>query len=1731
MRFPVRRAFILTLAIAVPAAMAAAGKLALRYGLDRRVYYVCNLLVPPNYVNANPYFFIALEHSPMKPPGWEFENPLAVPFVQDRPGTALDMFDQWQNAGHAPDAGSGPNYWSSRGLGAGSPINKSWPQYWEVYFDGYVAERLRDYDLIYISGTAIDLASATLRRALIDAVREGATLWIDSGGGYTTVVSNLEPPQVDNPGGARVPFTFVNPGAGNYYRVAVDSAHDIFNSPFRLTPGEIYVIGDRPQPGAACDGQYIDLAARTGPLDQVLIPILGTAVYGSGNPPTPSIALCTYGAGRIIVTANGIGEDVEEWLRAGATRPDAYQAPDVKLAYNVLAWGTGWEAPRQASSNLGYTNASCLPPLDIVWQYPRPDADPIAEGIGPVISAPVVSHGCVYVVSLIGAQGQPARVMCFDADPQRDIDGDGLADDGVQDYAAGAPYDMIWSADLNSVMGVNDATPHGAGVSVGYMPHDGRLVVVCAAVSNSGATPDGMVAALDAMTGQPVWVFHAMPFRPGAEVRDISTPVIHGGWVFFLCSEFDNARDGNPGAASADDTYGRAWCIDLQTGGGSIAPPAGYASHAVWCYPDPDLDDNGVADPTDTEYQGVLLWHSAGGRPLQLPPDPGVIPTITTYTRVADDTFTEAVITVGTPVRMGWDAPGGVSRIARGDLSQPFNRDGVPNVRFGGMDLTLIPTPGRNDGGVMQYFLNANYYRIYVANNVTSVAQVKRQDDPNIATTEAYPFNPGASTIIVIPPHAARYLLAATSASINSPLALPTGVNLLVDYNDGANNITDELRWLRGIIPWQSFYGARERRVTPPAVRDRKLYAVTSIPDPDDNPLPPGTTSRIVSQDLRTNAREWQFDPIVALPALVPVTSPQARCEGAAAVGHDTVVAAMGVTPMDPSANPGQWAAVFGTRTVPVLTISLPGSQTGWGVARGVQNPNDSNADHRRPVTVKKFLRGATWTLGVVDPWHYEVDYDEAALEMRWESAYRITVDGGNWAGHIYGEPLLITWLSDNGTPDDPSDDQWLDDRLYVVPPLTRFAYVPGFIQLHYYPVIASSVVITTQEGLPVRGAVPGEPTFPYDLDGNGTADDILPHGWIDLRGAYVDVNNNASHDPGEPVLKPGTVLDVSYVGFHNDWGAVPIPNAALNIPAERHQAPVGFGPSRSGVAMAGSVVHVGTEGFDPNGDGVFDVPWGGSSTQETLLSLLWEPASGLVRGWLARPANPGNFDPSGNAIPAASGLPAVSTDGLFIGSLLRTSPVAYQDTGFVSHLRTRHTLIADASRVIRCAGQDVEWELTGTQSWEYGQAATDRPTPLPLNHPAKVASVGGGNLLIVDTGNDRVVEVDSSGNVIWPLDGDGYNYYSSPANANLHLRRPGDAQRFYSLRDMDGDGTREQVTNTVVADTGNGRVLHIRTWWAWNGAAGRWEQRHSVERVTPEYLRDPTDPTRRVRARYTNVAIITDPITAELAGYLCAAANLNQLVVVGYVNGQLVVNPPANAPMPGGATWAVWAWLYDPDVSDANHVRNDPLIFAGIRNMSLTRWGKIWYLDVCCAQYRGRLSRWSPQQPSFYVPDPGAGVFEFRVLYDGPSSGLIPGEEPAGTPNSDAPIWRFSQLEYSSMRDSATGIYYFRIPLPDGTTYNKPFLPTSCQVLPDGKHLISSNSGLVERLTKAAIRQTGVVCTPEVFEVATDPGTNPSYALDDAHAVDARAIIPDPYGPDWRDPLVLPAYAERVLR
>lgn len=168
--------------------------------------------------------------------------------------------------------------------------------------------------------------------------------------------------------------------------------------------------------------------------------------------------------------------------------------------------------------------------------------------------------------------------------------------------------------------------------------------------------------------------------------------------------------------------------------------------------------------------------------------------------------------------------------------------------------------------------------------------------------------------------------------------------------------------------------------------------------------------------------------------------------------------------------------------------------------------------------------------------------------------------------------------------------------------------------------------------------------------------------------------------------------------------------------------------------------------------------------------------------------------------------------------------------------LGTQELLVTESLRVSR-VGYDgeVSWQLTGTT--ERNGAARENteennnPPPAELlttllARPSKAVALPSDRLLLVDTGNDRVVEVDPSGLVVWPVDADVNSpdvFLRYQGLFNFGLRRPTDAARYLlqqavnpgSQYDVNGDGNvnAADVLNkdvTVIADRGNHRIVQV---------------------------------------------------------------------------------------------------------------------------------------------------------------------------------------------------------------------------------------------------------------------------------------------------------------------------------
>jgi hypothetical protein len=181
------------------------------------------------------------------------------------------------------------------------------------------------------------------------------------------------------------------------------------------------------------------------------------------NANTPVIAAATYGSGRIIVSAAGIAAAISAPLVS--TRPgregqafelgmDSVPDLELKFAYNLVRWAGAGSSDAFNARRANAVADQYGAPLGIRWRDPGTQYN-IANG------TPVVYGGLVFVVS-------GNNLICYDAVPSRDLDGDGRADDGILDYEQGESFDKVWEVNLGgqSSPPVVVETPRGLQVVV-----------------------------------------------------------------------------------------------------------------------------------------------------------------------------------------------------------------------------------------------------------------------------------------------------------------------------------------------------------------------------------------------------------------------------------------------------------------------------------------------------------------------------------------------------------------------------------------------------------------------------------------------------------------------------------------------------------------------------------------------------------------------------------------------------------------------------------------------------------------------------------------------------------------------------------------------------------------------------------------------------------------------------------------------------------------------------------------------------------------------------------------------------------------------------------------------------------------------------------------------------------------------------------------------------------------
>jgi hypothetical protein len=277
--------------------------------------------------------------------------------------------------------------------------------------------------------------TAEIREKLRRFVDGGGTLWVDM-------------PQQGASG--TLFFPEVAPVANTGAISIVNLNHPLLRGYYTLTPAEMASMGLR---GRGFGGGALNISANR-PVLQIV-----TAV----NANTPVIAAATYGSGRIIVSAAGIAAAISAPLVS--TRPgregqafelgmDSVPDLELKFAYNLVRWAGAGSSDAFNARRANAVADQYGAPLGVRWRDPGTQYN-IANG------TPVVYGGLVFVVS-------GNNLICYDAVPSRDLDGDGRADDGIPDYERGESFDKVWEVNLGrqSSPPVVVETPRGLQVVV-----------------------------------------------------------------------------------------------------------------------------------------------------------------------------------------------------------------------------------------------------------------------------------------------------------------------------------------------------------------------------------------------------------------------------------------------------------------------------------------------------------------------------------------------------------------------------------------------------------------------------------------------------------------------------------------------------------------------------------------------------------------------------------------------------------------------------------------------------------------------------------------------------------------------------------------------------------------------------------------------------------------------------------------------------------------------------------------------------------------------------------------------------------------------------------------------------------------------------------------------------------------------------------------------------------------
>jgi hypothetical protein len=369
--------------------------------------------------NAAPHVWYALDRDvTVKPARWSFVNPGAPSIL------SAATRQRWASF----DAGTPL---------AGAAVSKSSAPYWEVELNALDDRSIARYDVLSLTVDRNLSFTAGERERLRRFIDQGGVLWVD--------LVNTIGLTYDEANPLPLPFEV---GTSNL-DVDGDFFHPLLRSPNALTLSDLNSMGfpliGRPHFVTSAlpygIGGGFDKMMRWVANDSRRLQIVAGTNANNGV-----VSVGKVGQGYLVVTSRGVTLSLNRGRvpgSPGATSPnqgyrsltpviDPGSVAAAKLAVNIVSIvgtspGPG-AGPRKTNSNGVDLGAPLLRRFEA-----NDGAGGLVQGQPPAVAAGriVVTRG--------------NEVVCFDARPDRDLDGNGDPDDGLED-TFGSGYDVIWTA-------------------------------------------------------------------------------------------------------------------------------------------------------------------------------------------------------------------------------------------------------------------------------------------------------------------------------------------------------------------------------------------------------------------------------------------------------------------------------------------------------------------------------------------------------------------------------------------------------------------------------------------------------------------------------------------------------------------------------------------------------------------------------------------------------------------------------------------------------------------------------------------------------------------------------------------------------------------------------------------------------------------------------------------------------------------------------------------------------------------------------------------------------------------------------------------------------------------------------------------------------------------------------------------------------------------------------------